>query len=415
MGSRNVLAILLRSSSIEVRVHWRDEKTMLSKLASVHWPSQWHTVLVLCLVCLAGSKAIRADEFETVSGRAMGTSYSLQFADRKLKIGKDELAALVSDELERIESIFSLYRDDSELSRFNASPSSEWIHVSGDFYAVAKFANDLCEKTGGAFDPTLRPLVELWQGDRLSGEWKPPSRESVEAALKYVGMSHLEIQVDPPAIRKDSPLVQLDLNALVEGWAIERVLDLLELKGCKNALFELGGEYGAIGFKSNGVAWRIGLEDPQALAKVYATTTLHDEALCTSGVYRQARNYAGKQYGHIIDARAGYPVDHDCLSVSVLHADAMIADGWATALMVLGPEQGLEAADKFGLAASFACKSTSPTSPKVSKLADGKIVIAMDLRWSNWRAASLAFAVVLACTFAVVLWFVFCKRLSPTT
>ena len=392
---------------------------MLSKLASVHWLSQWHTAMLLCLASLAtsliGSNASRADELETVSGRAMGTSYSLKYSERGQNVTKDDLAATVSDELARLESIFSLYREDSEISRFNTAPGGEWIQVSEDFYAVTKFAAELSEMTGGAFDPTLKPLVELWQGDRLSGDllsgdWKPPSHESIEAALKTVGASHLAFQVEPLAIRKESAQVQLDLNALVEGWAIERVLDLLELKGCDSALFELGGEYGAIGFKPDGELWQVGIEDPQALSKIYATLSLHDEALCTSGVYRQVRQYAGKQYGHIIDPRTGYPVDHDCLSVSVLHTDAMIADGWATALMVLGPEQGLELADKAGLAACFAHRSGSSISPKVSQRAYGKIVTTHQGVQLNGQAVRLVFAGVLVCIAAVVSWFIFRRR-----
>ena len=393
MSSRNVLAILLRPFSFEVGSYWK-VAMMLSRLASVHWLSQWHTAMLLCFVSLIGSYPSRADELETVSGRAMGTSYSLKFSERGHNVTKDELAATVAGELARIESIFSLYRDDSEISRLNAAPGGEWLQVSEDFYTVTRFAIELCEKTGGAFDPTLRPLIELWQGDRLSGDllngdWKPPSHESIEAALKSVGASHLAFQVEPPAIRKDSAHVQLDLNALVEGWAIERILDLLRLKGCTSALFELGGEYGAIGFKPDGALWRVGIEDPQDLSKIYATLSLHDKALCTSGVYRQARQFAGKQYGHIIDPRTGYPVDHDCLSVSVHHADAMIADGWATALMVLGPDKGLELADKVGLAASFACKSANSISPKVTKSASGKIVLANERQAWNLVVGTL--------------------------
>ena len=224
---------------------------------------------------------------------------------------------------------FSLYRKDSEISRLNAAPAGNWIQVSEDLYEVAKFAVELSQQTDGAFDPTLRPLVELWQGNPLSGSWTPPSHEAIEERLQAVGVSQLEFQADSPAIKKLSSHVQLDLNALVEGWAIEHVLERLKQMGCANALFELGGEYGAMGHKTESENWKIGIEDPRARTQIYATLYLNDAALCTSGTYRQTREFAGKQYSHIIDPRTGSPIEHNLLSVSVLHPDAMTADGWA--------------------------------------------------------------------------------------
>jgi thiamine biosynthesis lipoprotein len=384
-------------------------ETKPCKLLSIHWSCPWQRVVLLCLVGLAVNQSIRADEFESISGRAMGTSYYLKYSGRGLTSAKDELAKELSLELERLESIFSLYRAESEISRLNAAPAGEWIQVSTDLFEVAKCAAKLCQQTGGAFDPTLRPLMELWQSDQLAGAWTPPSPTVIAATLRTVGVSHWMLQVEPPAIQKDSKQVRLDLNALVEGWTIKRVLELLKLKGCTRALFELGGEYGALGCKSASESWQIGIENPKALSEVYATLSLCDEALCTSGVYRQSRRYAGKRYAHIIDPRTGYPVQHDCLSVSVLHNDALIADGWATALMVLGPVEGVELADKLGLAASFACGTDDVISPKVSKQADGRLTLApMKITWQA-QAWQRVLVIAVICS-AGLAWRVFLKR-----
>ncbi len=324
----------------------------------------------------------------------MGTSYTLKFDSRGLALPKENISASVSKELERIESIFSLYRSDSEISRLNAAPPGIWIPVSKDLYEVAQYAVELYNQTDGAFDPTLQPLVELWQSDRLSGAWKPPTQEEINGQLQCVGVSQFAFRSNPPSIQKLNKHVQLDLNALVEGWAIERVLDFLKQNGCTDALFETGGEYGAMGRKSEGDEWKIGIEDPHSLSGVYATSSLNDTALCTSGIYRQTREYAGKQYSHIIDPRTGSPIEHDLQAVSVLHCNAMIADGWATALMVLGPEKAEELAERHGLAASFVKRSFNASSPTLTKAAVGKILL-VDVQ-PQWRFRQFSLAVICA-------------------
>ncbi len=387
--------------------------------------------LLLCMVRLSAmttiqhpvshetSYPVQVGEIETVeavatlAGRAIGTSYTLKFVNRDLKDSVDDIAASIRGELERIESIFSLYRSGSELSRLNSAPAGTWIPVSEDLYTVAKFAVDLSQLTDGAFDPTLRPLVELWQGDRLSGAWIPPSQEAIDAKLRMLGTSQLMFQPDSHSIQKLSSQVELDLNSVVEGWVIERILDLLKRQGCTNALFELGGEYGAVGSKPEVNGWTVGIEDPQALSQIYATVCLKDVALCTSGSYRQARQYAGKRYSHIIDPRTGSPVSYELLSVSVLHPSPMLADGWATALMVLGPVIGLEMAEKHGLAASFVCQSINATSsPMLSASASGKILPKATTVRTDSRVWLLAYSGIIACSSLAAAWFVFRKRRS---
>lgn len=353
--------------------------------------------MLFWLASFSTGRPVCAYEIETVAGRAMGTSYTVKFDSRGLALPKEDFVTSVSEELERIESIFSLYRSDSEISRLNAAPPGIWIPVSKDLYEVAQYAVVLYNQTEGAFDPTLQPLVELWQSDRLSGAWKPPTQEEIKGQLQCVGVSQFAFQSAPPSIQKLTKQVKLDLNALVEGWAIERVLDLLKQKGCTDGLFEIGGEYGARGRKSESVEWKIGIEDPHSPSQVYAKLTLNDTALCTSGSYRQAREYVGKQYSHIIDPRTGSPIEHDLRSVSVLHANAMIADGWATALMVLGPEKAEELAERHGLAASFVKRSSNASCPTLTKAAVGKILlVAVQPQW-RFRQFSLAVLCALIC------------------
>ncbi len=338
---------------------------------------------LLCFQSVLANKPVHAQEVETIDGRTMGTSYRLSFVRGEFGASGEGLASEVSAELERIEGIFSLYRSDSEICLLNASPADKWISTSQDLFQVAQYAVSLSKQTGGALDPTLHPLIELWQGDRLSSNWLPPSPKDIAAARSRIGTSLLEFKDDPPSIRKLSSEVQLDLNALVEGWAIDRILNLLKKQKCVSALFELGGEHAAFGVKPNGKAWRIGIENPQDPASLYATVTLNEAAMCTSGSYRQARKHAGRSYSHILDPRTGNPVAHNLIAVSVLHPNAMVADGWATALMVLGPVEGPELAEECGLAASFVVGSSTSISPQLSDPAVGLIDLVSES--PSWR------------------------------
>jgi thiamine biosynthesis lipoprotein len=265
----------------------------------------------------------------------------------------------VADELERIEQIFSLFRAGSELTRFNAAPAGEWINVSNDLHAVTQRALALAERTGGAFDPTVGPLVRLWRIHDLSSEWSPPAASEIARVKQQVGHHLMAVRTDPPAIRKLSAGMELDLNALVEGWALDQLAAILRSRGCHDVLIEVGGEFRGLGRRGDGEPWLVGIEDPGRLPACYATVALENAALATSGSYRQARMHRGTAYAHILDPRTGSPVQHELAAVSVLAGEGITADGWATALMVLGPVAGRELAEREDLAASFVPRTSS--------------------------------------------------------
>lgn len=316
---------------------------------------------ILNFVLLSCSTQIHADHIEIISGRAMGTSYSLKLASQSETTSLNEADVLVKNELERIEAIFSLYRSESELSRWNAAREGEWLEVSEDLYRVIEFAIELSRQTQGAFDPTIRPLMELWQLNSLSATWQPPTEEAIQETKKFVGVNQIELRAAPLAIFKRNGMVKLDLNALVEGWTIDRIRSLLEAYRYYNFLFELGGEFGAVGKPKRASKWRVGTEDPRNPARLISKVALKDEALCTSGSTKQGRMYRDTRYSHILDPRTGRPIDHGLAAVSVLHSKAMYADGWSTALMVLGPREGMLMAEQKGLIASFV-DGTQPAS-----------------------------------------------------
>ena len=328
-------------------------------------PITWFTVL-FCLT------SIRAADLEVISGRTMGTSFAIKLGSRSDTTSIEELTGLVKNELDRLESIFSLYKPDSELSRWNASSGDSWIEVSDDLFYVTQFAIELSQQTGGAFDPTVQPLIALWNLNQLSGNWKPPTPVSIQETKTRIGVDHIDMKSNPKALRKHSGAIQLDLNALVEGWAIERVLSLLRENGYRDVLFELGGEFGAVGKANQSLSWTIGIEDPTNPSRLISRVALSNESLCTSGSTRSVRVYEEKQYSHIVDPRTGSPVEHSLAAVSVLHANAMYGDGWATALMVLGPTHGPVIADQHGLLASFASVTPKGRQVQLSRKANGR-------------------------------------------
>jgi thiamine biosynthesis lipoprotein len=330
-------------------------------------------IVVAAAFLLLPVLAAAAEKPETLRGTCMGTIYAVTVVDRPTSLPLETLSEQISNELERIEQIFSLYRPTSELSRLNGAASGEWIGVSRDLLAVASRARELAEATEGAFDPTVGPLVKLWRLRQVNANWSPPPREAIATVRRHVGWRLIEIRPEPASIRKLAAGVELDLNALVEGWAIDRVSQMLVQKRINNALIELGGEFRGLGHKADGQPWRIGIENPHESGVCYATAALENAAVSTSGNYRDPIEHQGRRYSHVFDARRGEPVQHDLIAVSVIADNALTADGWATALLARGPVEGLALAEKKGLAASFVTRNSAKM--VLSTAAKGRITL----------------------------------------
>jgi FAD:protein FMN transferase len=321
-----------------------------------------NAIAVMIFVLVSGG-AVQAAESKTISGQAFGTTYRLTIGPSdhdvlRSQMHVPDIAELVAVELERIDSIFSLYRPDSEIAQWNALPAGEWFQASHDLCEVLAFAMELSRQTDGAYDPTVRTLSQLWNLHSVHPEWSPPGPASIEATMQVVGCQHIELDRSQQRLRKVVDGVQLDLNSLAEGWAIDCLLDRFtrsapHAPNMESLLFELGGEFGARGVSAPNRAWRIGIEDPLNPRRLVAKLSLRDSSLCTSGTYKQGRVFGGKRYSHILNARTGAPVRHSTISVSVLHARAMVADGWATALLILGGDEAIALAERHALKASF--------------------------------------------------------------
>jgi thiamine biosynthesis lipoprotein len=293
---------------------------------------------------LAGSgcgNSEAADELR-LSGEALGTVWSVDLVVPEAPTPEraEEIRARVASTLDRVDRGMSTWREDAELARFNRQSGLEPFPFSPEPRRVIAAALDLARETGGAFDPTVAPLVALW-GFGAQAADTPPTVEELEQARRRVGWRLLEWREAGRLARRVAG-VQLDLSAIAKGHAVDAIVAELARDRPIGVLVEVGGEVRALGAKPGGEPWRVGIDDPDAPgSRLSAVVFLTGGALATSGDYRRVRVIEGKRRTHVVDPRSGLPVEQKVASASVVAPTCMEADAVATALMVLGPDQGL--------------------------------------------------------------------------
>jgi len=334
--------------------------------------------LVLAVLTVRQVVPGRGDVHE-IAGHALGTTYSVKLAEPLSSSRGAAVATAIEGRLDEVDELMSTYRPDSELSRFNRHRSTRPYPLSAPTLEVFAVAQDVFERSGGAFDVTVGSLVDAWgfgPGDRSSR----PSTPEVAALRSRAGSEPLALDREAGTIRKLAPDVVADLSAVAKGYAVDLVAETLVALGVSSFLVEIGGELRARGWKADGSRWRVGIERPEPAERtVHLALDLADEAIATSGDYRNFREQDGVRLAHIIDPRSGRPVPYAGASVSVVHARAAVADAWATALSVLGPEAGSAVAEREGLAALFILPGsggyvTRATSAFRAKLGAGTLI-----------------------------------------
>jgi thiamine biosynthesis lipoprotein len=275
-----------------------------------------------------------------LEGRTMGTTWHVTVVGRAAVAGlQDE----IERRLEEINQSLSTYREDSEINRFSRFRGvGEEFPVSRDFLRVMTTAARVFALSGGAWDGTVRPLVDLWGFGPLAPVREPPAAERIEALLEDVGFDRIEIR--PGALVKREAAVTLDLSSIAKGYGVDAVAEVIREEGFRNFLVEIGGEVYGSGSRRDGRPWRVGINRPQPDAapdEIYRVAPLRDAAFATSGDYRSFFVLDGVRYSHVLDPRTGRPVANGVVSVSVLAPDCTLADSLATAVMVMGVEEGL--------------------------------------------------------------------------
>ncbi|WP_340160417.1 FAD:protein FMN transferase [uncultured Hoeflea sp.] len=271
-----------------------------------------------------------------IGGPAFGSSWRAALPDA---IRSEAVRKLVASIVTEVNQAMSPYLEQSELSVFNRTETLDWQRCSEPLALVAEHALEMSWFTGGAFDPTIGPVVNRFGFGPIHGAQVRPE----------------DLSVSSNGLRKQTVGLTLDLCGIAKGYALDRIMDGLPSVGVEAALIELGGEVRTLGHHPDGRPWQVGIERPDAaqgeMAHIVAPGKM---ALATSGTGRQNISLGQAGVSHLIDPRTGRPVDAVPASVSVLAETAMRADGLATALMVMGMERGAAFAEAHAIPALFA-------------------------------------------------------------
>ena len=295
---------------------------------------------IAALIMTAGCSGRRETR---LSGRTMGTTYHVTVVHGPFDRPRG-LEDRIDHRLEEINQRFSTYRPDSEINRFNRWPAGEKpFKATDEFYRLLETAARIHRLSDGAWDGTVRPLVDLWGFGPAPATGKVPTAEAIAAQRAKVGFG--QIRLGPGrTIAKARDDLTLDLASIAKGYGVDALAALVRAAGYRDFLVEIGGEVFAAGHRPDGRAWQVGINTPRADAPadaVYRVVALADRAMATSGDYRNFFEAGGRRYAHIIDPRTGWPVGNGVVSVSVTAPDCTLADGLATAVMVMGATRGL--------------------------------------------------------------------------
>lgn len=253
-------------------------------------------------------------------------------------------------ELERLTDMFDRFDPDSEIARLNQS-GDEWTPLSSEVLGLIEQALEMAALTGGAFDPTITPLIELWgfvETDSDEGSDSPtpmrgvvpPATEEIKNLLKLVDYTAVQVDTDSGRVRLALPGQQMDLGAMVKGYAADRAAEILKAQGVGRGLIDLGGDLYAIGSRVDGSPWRLGIRHPRDSSSIVGILYVEDKAVATSGDYERYFEYEGVRFTHILDPSTGMPAQ-GVMSATVVAPTGIEADVLSTAAFVLGVDRGL--------------------------------------------------------------------------
>lgn len=299
----------------------------------------WGLLLGGVLPC-SGQAADAAVRVE-LQGTTMGTGYSVTYVDAD-DSRRSAIHAEISELLTAVDDELSNWNPQSWVSQWNRNESLDTIEVPAHAAEVLRIALQVAEQSGGALDPTIAPLIELW-GFGASEDWiGPPLEFEIEQTLERCGYTNLNFDADQRLLRKQVPQLQLNVSAVAKGYVVDQVAALLDAQGVDAHLINIGGEVRASGLRPDGHEWTVRIARPGTEATaVGSAVALHNASLATSGFSQRFFVWERKRFAHLIDPRSGQPVSNALRSVSVRSEDCAVADGWATACCVLGFEAGM--------------------------------------------------------------------------
>lgn len=302
--------------------------------------------------CDAPDRATTPASSSVLEGKTMGTSWRVSV------VGLDEsrrqyLQEKIQARLDADDQLLSTWKTDSALMRFNQTPTTAAWPVSEEMADIVTQALRIGEKTSGAMDITVGPLVNLWGFGPEQQPVKTPSQSQIDAARARTGLQHLTVinTASRQYLQKDLPDLFVDLSTVGEGYAADHLARLMEQEGLSRYLVSVGGALVSRGMKATGQPWRVAIQKPTDRENaVQAIVDINGHGISTSGSYRNYYELDGKRVSHVIDPQTGRPITHNLVSVTVIAPTALEADGWDTGLMVLGREKAQQVVREQGLA-----------------------------------------------------------------
>ena len=326
------------------------------------WPLFWFALSLLPV--LVPHPASRAQEqpaserhVSEFRGLTMGGTFSVKIVTPRDELETPALHSVdrgLRSSLDRLEGLMSTWDPDSELSRFNRSTSLQPFPVSPETFEVFKWSVEVGALTDGALDVTIGPLVDAWGFGPGGPRNAVPTSAEIARLREAVGLDRIELNPAARTVRKTRPEVRCDLSSIVPGYAADRLSEDLSNRDFTDFLVDVGGEVRTRGRNEAGAPWQVAIERPELHGEtIQRLVPISDLAITTAGDYRKYREVEGQRVTHILDPRTGRPLTHRLASVTVIDPLAVRADAFDTALMVLGPGEGMALAKKLNLAALF--------------------------------------------------------------
>ena len=308
--------------------------------------------MMAALLLLAGCDNGEQAKPTVLEGKTMGTWWRVSVVD----INTQQAQALqqkIQAQLDGDDHLLSTWKNDSVLMRFNHATSTAPWPVSAAMADIVTTSLRVGEKTDGAMDITVGPLVNLWGFGPDKQPVKTPEQAQIDAAKARTGLAHLMVinRAGEQFLQKDLPDLFVDLSTVGEGYAADHLARLMEQEGIARYLVSVGGALASRGMNAQGQPWRVAIQKPTDRENAaQAVVDINGHGISTSGSYRNYYELDGKRISHIIDPRSGRPIQHALVSVTVIAPTALEADAWDTGLMVLGTEQAKEVVKREGLA-----------------------------------------------------------------
>lgn len=308
-------------------------------------------IIAALALSLCSCRGGRAPQYRTATGQAWGTTYHITYRSAS------DLSDTIAAAIESIDASLSPFRQGSLISRVNAGDST--ARADSHFAAVLGLSQRVCRLSGGAFDPTVAPLVNLWGFGYEAGAADVPDDAAIDSALASVGILDCSIDAEGRVVKK-SPATEFNFSAVAKGYGVDQVAAALRCCGCEDYMVEIGGEISLRGRNSRGEDWRIQVDAPvsgpngEIVHESMTVLTLTDCCIATSGNYRNYRRTSAGTVGHTISPATGRPVATAILSATVIAPDCAMADALATAAMAMPPDQAQAMLQAQGLRAILA-------------------------------------------------------------